>query len=52
MSFHLDIDKRAEADRARSEAEAALVRARLLLDRCRLLLSTSDSAPGSSRQAS
>jgi hypothetical protein len=52
MSFHLDIDKRAEADRARSEAEAALVRARLLLDRCRLLLSTSVSAPGSSRQAS
>jgi hypothetical protein len=52
MSFHLDIDKRAEADRARSEAEAALARARLLLDRCRLLLSTSVSAPGSSRQAS
>jgi hypothetical protein len=51
MSFHLDIDKRAEADRARSEAEAALARARLLLDRCRALLSTSVVRPDPSRQA-
>jgi hypothetical protein len=36
----LDIDRRAEAERARTEAEAALARARLLLERCRLLLSS------------
>nr|WP_295372616.1 hypothetical protein [uncultured Sphingosinicella sp.] len=50
MSFHLDIDKRAEAERARTEAEAALSRARLLLERCRVLLS--QPAPHAPKQLS
>jgi len=38
MSFDLDTDRRAEAERARNEANAALRRARFLLERCRFLL--------------
>jgi hypothetical protein len=50
VSFHLDTDSRAEAERARDEANAALKRARFILERCRFLLAAEAGASRSTRE--